>query len=145
MSARRDNTLDLNFDGLTDVTTNLAAGLILLIVITLNITTPRSKVGGPAEQPSPGVTEVPEPKDEQGPQPIAPLLARVEELRGGISLLDQAIRDRRAEIEDLRKQVETLRPGSSDNPAPEAQPKAAPKTAPVDRTTFYQPPYTGRR
>ena len=103
---RRSQPTTVNFDGLTDVVTNLAGTLILLVVLLLGLTTearPRLPAGGPA--------------GEKTARPIEPLLRQIQVVEleiqsvdGQIRLIEQGVGELESRVESLRDEAPAPRP-----------------------------------
>ncbi len=106
MNQRNRSNLDLSFDSLTDVVTNLVGGLILLIIVVLGATTPRIS----------GVPTLPPPENQPGAeQPMDDVLERIRALQESLRVVDQDITQVEArlpevsdELEELKHQIELL-------------------------------------
>lgn len=115
MARRRNESVALNFDGLTDAVTNLTGTLILLVVLIFGIT---SEATVPEPPPPP-----PSPETHEG-KPIGPLLQKIDRLKLEIQQVDreiQALQDDlprlQQEVDQLRQQTESAEPGDTPPPA----------------------------
>jgi hypothetical protein len=114
MGRRPDDTAELNFDGLTDTVTNLAAGLVLVNVLMLGIFQNPKKTArqvNPNQRPQVGVVieeSQRRAENEAGPKPIHPLLREVETLRQMIAGIDRDITLQEAQVVELRRQAEDV-------------------------------------
>lgn len=135
MARRRRTELDLNFDSLTDLVTNLAGGFILLVLLLMGVTRPASSQN---EAPSPP----PPPKESnQGDleqKSMAPLLARVNQLKAQVRGVDQEIDKVKADLPALKDEVEALiRKAEAIQPP---KPVKEEGEQPVARTVPFRPP-----
>jgi len=99
MSRRRHDKIELSFDGLTDVVTNLAGALILLVVLVLSVTRLAQAPGGAPPATSPGK------------KPIAPVIEEIYHLEQEIAAVHQQILQIEESLPELRKRVQTLEQG----------------------------------
>jgi TolA-binding protein len=109
MTARRRNeSLDLNFDGLTDAVTNLAGSLILLVLLVMGLTAPRS----PGAMPKPHVHQE---------KSVDELQRRAAELAITLQGTSEQVRQLETEVEALATRLAEL----------QRPPAAAPSTNPT--------------
>ena len=100
MNHRNRSHLDLSFDSLTDVVTNLVGGLILLIVVVMGMTTPR--IGG--------VRALPPPDNQPGAeQPMNELLDRIRALQESLRVVEQDITQVEARLPELSDELGELK------------------------------------
>jgi len=95
---RRDQKVQLSFDGLNDAVTNLTGTLILVVVLILGVT---SKVSSRAPV-------APIPPRPSGEKPIGPLLQQIEILRLQTNAVDKEIHDLEEAIPALEAEVDRL-------------------------------------
>jgi len=100
MGKRRDTSLEINFDGLTDTITNLVGSLILLVVLVIAATRP--KVRGLAELPAPD-------KSVGAERAIDPLLEELSRMRTQIEGVDGEIQRMEARVPELAGEIRQLR------------------------------------
>jgi hypothetical protein len=100
MNSRRESGIDVNFDSLTDVVTNLVGGLILLIIVVIGATTPRIS----------GVRTLPPPDNKAGAEhPIDQLLDRIRAMQDEVQLIEQDIVQVEDELPQLAMELEDLK------------------------------------
>jgi len=105
----RESDLELNFDGLTDATTNLVGALILLVILLVGVT---------VAKPEPGVGQVrpapiePEPSIE-GPRSVDELLRQAELLRAEIAAVDNEIKLLEDRLPALRDRAQAVLDGAA--------------------------------
>lgn len=134
MARRRRTELDLNFDSLTDLVTNLAGGFILLVLLLMGVTRPASSQNQPPPPPSP--------KENSGgdaeQKSMAPLLARVNQIKAQVKGVDQEIDKLKADLPALKNEVEALiRKAEAIQPP---KPVKEEGDKPVARTVPFRPP-----
>jgi TolA-binding protein len=113
MVRRRVSGLDLNFDSLTDVVTNLVGGLILLIIMVIGATQPAAI----------GLTYLPPPENKPGGDRSMDRL--LEEIRSSQQTLEQVNQDIRrveARLPELAGELEELERRAQKNTAPRSTP-----------------------
>lgn len=125
MAQRRRNELELNFDSLTDLITNLAGGFILLVLLLMGVTRPaQSQNKGAAESAPTPAPAAPE----SGDRAATPLRLRLNALRTQVQSVDQEIGklredlpSLRTEVDELLKKVDSLQPPKPEKPKEEAK------------------------
>jgi hypothetical protein len=97
-SSKKGQTVQFNFDSLTDTVTNLSGTLILIVVLVLCLT--REMLPPRHDDPAPpGVA---------GGKPIAPLLTKVEQIKSQIRSVDQDVRKLEARVPELQRRLQEL-------------------------------------
>jgi hypothetical protein len=97
---RRRDTIELNFDGLTDAVTNLVGTLILLVVLVMMLTresasfTPRETAAGADQQPQSAVS----------------LLERIEVLREQIRQVQREVQTLEDDLPGIQARIAALLP-----------------------------------
>jgi hypothetical protein len=91
---RRENTVSLNFDSLTDTITNLAGALILVVVLVLGMS--RDAPVDPRPPPEP---------TQEGEKLMGPLVVRLERARSQMRKLEADVGTLESGIEDLRRKL----------------------------------------
>jgi peptidoglycan hydrolase CwlO-like protein len=100
MKPHREPGLNVNFDSLNDVVTNLVGGLILLIVVVIGATTAR--IGG-ARTPSRSESRAGE------EQPIDQLLERIRVMQEAVQSVEQDILEVQEKLPELAAELEQLK------------------------------------
>lgn len=111
MARRRDSDVELSFDSMTDLVTNLAGGLILVVLLLM------------------GMTRNAQPVVED--KSVRQLYELANELRAEIQAVDQHLRRSEEEVDMIRREVEALlqsakRTQLSDSPGKDAKESDAP-------------------
>jgi hypothetical protein len=133
MASRRKNTIDLNFDSITDLITNLAGGLILVVLLLIGVTKDAaSQTKSPPNTPEPGG------QANAGTKSAREVLQRINDLKfevkaveDGIRKLEAPLRQARDEAEELLRKVESVQP-----PKPREEKAKGPEV----RTERFRPP-----
>ena len=100
MAKRRQSTLDLNFDSLTDTITNLCGGLILLVVLVAGVS--RSKQSG--------VTALPPPENKVGAEsPMDELIDQIQIMQAEAQQIHHDVQRVESELPQLEDEIEQLR------------------------------------
>jgi hypothetical protein len=100
VAARRGEELELTFDSLTDVITNLVGGLIMLIVLVVGAT--QAKSGGVPYLPS---------ADNKvgGEQPMDQLLNKIHAMSEEVQQLEKALADSEARLPKIAEEIQELK------------------------------------
>lgn len=99
MAARRNTTLELNFDSLTDTITNLCGGLILLVMLVIGASHPKLE----------GRDELPPPEGKVGGDSrIDQLLEHLQVISGQVEQVQQDTQRAESRLPDLEKEIEEL-------------------------------------
>jgi hypothetical protein len=111
VARRRDSDVELSFDSMTDLVTNLAGGLILVVLLLM------------------GMTRNAQPVVED--KSVRQLYELANELRAEIQAVDQHLRRSEEEVDMIRREVEALlqsakRTQLSDSPGKDAKESDAP-------------------
>ena len=114
---RRDQALVLSFDGLTDVVTNLAGTLILLVVLILGVTRAAQRGGSPPSAPP------------EGNRRLENLLREVQALEMQTRLIDRQIQQMEEDLPELEKRANELRQKWRSAPSHEHPPERRGRTA----------------
>lgn len=102
MPVSRRGGIDFNFDGLTDSVTNLVGGLILLVVMVIGATQPKTS----------GVDHLPAPDNVVGEeQRMDPLLDQISALRTDADNVEQEILRIEARLPEIERELEELKNG----------------------------------
>jgi hypothetical protein len=133
MAKRRTSEVELCFDSMTDLITNLAGGLLLLVLLLMGLTRESS-----AQAPQ-AVPQEKGPKD-AAEKSVRPLLDRINRLKGEIRRADEQIRELDQRLPQLKEQVEDLLKKVSGIQVPQ---KAEAEKEPgklVAKDVYYRPP-----
>jgi hypothetical protein len=132
MAKRRTSEVELCFDSMTDFITNLAGGLILLVLLLLGVTRE-----SPAQtQPLP---PTPSGQEGMGEKPISPLEVRVTMLRSQILRIEKDIGVLAGQLPQLRQEVEELlKKAGQVQPPKEQKSETEPEKEP--KTVMFRPP-----
>ncbi len=130
MANRRNTGFELCFDSMTDLITNLAGGLILLVLLLLGVT--REIRSAPAD---------PDERNGADPKSLAPLRTRINLLRSEIAAVEQNLKNLEAKLPQLRRQVQELidRAGQVHPPKEQQNAKDEEKEA---KTVEFRPPFS---
>ncbi len=108
MRKRRQAGIDLNFDGLIDVVTNLVGSLILLVVLVIAVTKPKQS----------GIDELPPRENTAGAEKaMDPLLEEIRSLREQLQTEAAGIRQMEERIPELENEIQELQDESKSNTA----------------------------
>jgi predicted ATP-grasp superfamily ATP-dependent carboligase len=100
MPGRRQTTLELNFDSLTDTITNLCGGLILIVVLVVTISHPKKS----------GTPNLPPPDNKLGAESaIDKLLDRIQTMSVDAQQVQQQIQGVEARLPEIEEQIEQLK------------------------------------
>lgn len=102
MAQRRASQLELCFDSMTDLITNLAGGLVLVVLLLLGMTQESKSVEQQAE------FAAPKKKSEGGAKSIQPLEFRSQALRAEIAAVEKNMSTLEAKLPKLQQDVEDL-------------------------------------
>jgi chromosome segregation ATPase len=99
MARRRDSTLELNFDSLTDTITNLCGGLILLVMLVTGASQPKKE----------GVTELPPPENKVGSDSrVDQLLNDLHTINAHVEQVEQDTARVEARLPEIEEEIEEL-------------------------------------
>lgn len=102
---QRRTDVELCFDSMTDLITNLAGGLILIVLLLLAIT----RIA-PRPAASPGVEAA---APHAGERPVRPLLTRLDRLQDDLDEVNGAVANDGSRLKALEQQVAELLKGSA--------------------------------
>jgi hypothetical protein len=112
----RKSEVELCFDSMTDLITNLAGGLILVVLLLLGMTQAAPRTLQPRPGPDQG-----SPKD--GERDIRPLVVRLALLQADLDAVNEAIDADAKQLKKLEADAAKLLDKDKTEPAPEPAPK----------------------
>jgi hypothetical protein len=108
MPARRNTTLELNFDSLTDTITNLCGGLILLVMLVVGGSHPKLE----------GQDDLPPPEQKVGGDShIDQLLRQMQAISAQLDQVQQETQRAESRLPDLEREIEELNRKSNEKSA----------------------------
>jgi hypothetical protein len=105
MAKRRDSTLELNFDSLTDTITNLCGGLILLVMLVVSASHP--KLEGQDDL-------LPPERKVGGDSRIDQLLDQLHAISGHVEQVQKDTQQAESRLPEFEKEIEELSRQSND-------------------------------
>lgn len=133
--ARRVSEIELCFDSMTDLITNLAGGLILLVLLLFGVTRDAVSQAKPAPEPlmeEPGPADSGDRSTKAMQQRISELQIEVNAVETAIRRLEEPLRQAKQEAEELLRKVESIAPPPPKDEAKPEEPKA--------KTVEFRPP-----